>query len=249
MDAQKNFTQSKLNMPQTPIQYEGREEAMAVVPNYHAWILGAFEPYLGNTVAEVGAGTGNFSSLLIQKVSGRMIVVEPAAQMYPLLQERFAGNPRVTCEPYLFGDVVSRYKEALDAIVYVNVLEHVEHDLQEITMARDALKPGGHLCIFVPAMQSLYSTLDANVGHYRRYSKKQLTALVRDAGYEVVEVRYVDIVGILPWLLFIKLLRWPMTAGGTGLYDRLVVPIMSKVEYYVHPPIGKNLLIVGRKPL
>lgn|SRR3989344_3680361 len=239
-------------MTHPSVQYTGRdlEDAMSVAPpRYHAWILSHFEQYLGNTVAEVGAGSGNFSSQLLQKFKGTLIAVEPSAQMYPLLKRRFANDSRVVCEPHFFRDVALRYHDSLDSIVYVNVLEHVKNDLRELVLARDTLKPGGHICIFVPALPFLFSEFDASVGHYRRYMKRQLAALVREAGLEIVDLRYFDIAGILPWLLFMKILRHPLTSGSAGLYDTLIVPPMRKIESWFSPPIGKNLIVVGRKPL
>lgn len=239
-------------MSHSPIQYVGRdlEEAMSVAPpNYHAWILSQFEPYLGSTVAEVGAGSGNFSSQLVRKISGTLIAVEPYSQMFPLLERRFADNKRIVCEPYFFTDIASRYRGLIDSIVYVNVLEHVKDDLQELITARDTLKPGGHICIFVPALPFLFSEYDASVGHYRRYTKRPFARLMHEAGFEIVSLRYFDIAGIIPWLLFMKLLRQPLTSGSAGLYDRLVVPSMRKIESLISPPVGKNLIVVGRKPM
>ncbi|MFA6414379.1 MAG: class I SAM-dependent methyltransferase [Candidatus Paceibacterota bacterium] len=232
------------------IQYAGRDlEAMFSAPNYCAWILSQFEPYLGQTVAEVGAGSGNFSSELVKKVSGRLLLVEPSVQMFPLLEQRFAGNPRVTCEQHYFAEVALHYCGTLDSIVYVNVLEHVEDDRQELAEAYNALKPGGHLCVFVPALPLLFSEFDASVGHYRRYSRQQLAARMREAGFEIVKLRFFDFAGILPWLLFMKLLHWRLTPGSAGLYDRIVVPLMRKAESLISPPVGKNLMVVGRKPV
>src|SRR3989344_6615487 len=92
-------------MTHPSVQYTGRdlEDAMSVAPpRYHAWILSHFEQYLGNTVAEVGAGSGNFSSQLLQKFKGTLIAVEPSAQMYPLLKRRFANDSRVVGGPPFF---------------------------------------------------------------------------------------------------------------------------------------------------
>ena len=230
------------------VTYEGRDlEAMSFAPRYHAWVLSQFERYLGNVVAEVGAGSGNFSSQLIRKVAGTLIAIEPSVQMFPLLKRRFENEPRVVCEQNVFADVAPRYRGSLDAIVYVNVLEHVEDDLQELVQVYDALKPGGHICVFVPALPFLFSEFDASIGHYRRYTKRQLAACMRAAGFEIVKLKYFDIVGILPWLLFMKLLRWSVTSKGAGLYDRFVVPPMRKIESLMPPPLGKNLIVVGRK--
>jgi hypothetical protein len=47
--------------------YFGKDlEAMSFANNYHRWILSEFLPYLGSSVAEVGAGTGSFSSLILE---------------------------------------------------------------------------------------------------------------------------------------------------------------------------------------
>ena len=131
----------------------------------------------------------------------------------------------------------------------MNVLEHVENDRQELALARDVLTHGGHLCIFVPALPFLFSEYDASVGHYRRYTKRRLAMLMRDAGLEIVKLHYFDIVGILPWLLFMKFLRKPLTSGSARLYDRLIVPPMRRIESLITPPVGKNLIVVGRKPM
>lgn len=233
-------------------QCDGRylETAMSIVPpNYHAWILSTFEPYLKGTVAEVGAGSGNFSSHLLDKIEGKLIVIEPSEQMFPVLEKRFLGNPRIVCEKKYFEDIAPQYKDSFDSIVYVNVLEHVENDQRELSLAYDALKPGGTLCIFVPALQFLFSEYDASVGHYRRYHKNQLGKRMRDAGFEIRELKYFDIVGILPWLLLMKFLRLPLAPHSVLLYDQMIVPLMQKIESLVHPPIGKNLIVVGRKPV
>jgi SAM-dependent methyltransferase len=239
-------------MSTAQIQLDGREleTAMSIVPpNYHAWILSNFEPYLKGTVAEIGAGSGNFSSQLINKISGKLIAVEPSMQMFPLLERRFSGNPRVVCEQHYFEDIAPIYKNSLDSIVYVNVLEHVENDQKELSLACSALKPGGHLCIFVPALQFLFSEYDASVGHHRRYYKNQLGSRLRGAGFEIVELKYFDIVGILPWLLLMKLFRLSLVPNSVLMYDKMVVPLMRRIESLVHAPVGKNLIVVGRRPL
>ena len=64
--------------------------------------------------------------------------------------------------------------EPFDLIVYVNVLEHVQDDEQEIKKAAGLLAPGGRLAIAVPALQSIYGTVDMRSGHYRRYDSASL---------------------------------------------------------------------------
>ena len=92
-------------------------------------------------------------------------------------------------------------------MVYVNVLEHIENDKQELFYINQSLKTGGYVCIFVPALAWLYSDFDASIGHYRRYYKKQLIDLVEKAGFEIVKISYFDIMGIIPWFIFLRFLR------------------------------------------
>lgn len=227
-------------------QYFGRDlEAMSFARNYHAWILSELEPFLGRSVAEVGAGVGSFSSLLLGTGIERLDAFEPSRNMFPLLCDALTSDSRASAVNGFFGPetIETRY----DSVVYINVLEHIEDDAAELAAARDALVPGGHLLVFVPALPWLYSELDRQVGHFRRYRKSALLELVRAAGLSVVAQRYFDIAGVLPWYVNFTLLGNSIGAGSVSLYDRLVVPVMRIVEGIVRPPIGKNVLLVARR--
>ena len=100
----------------------------------------------------------------------------------------------------------------------------------------------------LPALQGLYSKADKELGHFRRYRKKSLRELVEQAGFEVRRIRYFDIAGIIPWYVYFVLMRRSIGRSPVSLYDRLVVPVMRPIERLITPPIGKNLLLVARKP-
>jgi hypothetical protein len=104
------------------------------------------------------------------------------------------------------------------------------------------------LLIFVPALPWLFSNLDRQVGHFRRYLKKDLERLTQQAGFTVVNSRYFDCAGILPWYINFVLLKNEIGGGSVTLYDKVVVPLMRVVERYWVPPVGKNILLVARKP-
>ena len=91
--------------------------------------------------------------------------------------------------------------------MYLNVLEHIADDSIELARAAAALRPGGALLVFGPAHEWLYCDLDYKAGHYRRYSLQRLGAVVTAAGFEVVSLRYFDVVGVLPYWVFYGLLR------------------------------------------
>ena len=228
--------------------YFGRDlEAMSFAKNYYKWIVDEFKPYLGQNVLEVGAGTGNFSELLMEHVK-RLVAFEPSENMYPLLKEHLARYPDVETVNSTFDREASKFEGLVDSIVYVNVLEHIENDEQELRNVYKTLRPGGHALLFVPALSFLYSNFDKSIGHYRRYHKKDFVQLVRQVGFKTRKVKYFDLVGVIPWYVIFVLLRRPMTGGKVSLYDKFVVPLMQKVEGCITPPVGKNLLLVVQKP-
>ena len=232
--------------PGKETQYFGKDlEAMSFAKNYHKWILAEFIPYLGSSVAEVGAGAGSFSTLVLETNISCLVAFEPSQNMFPLLQKSLKKDKRAKAINDFFGR--EKAGKCFDSILYNNVLEHIEDDASELARARDALNPEGHLLIFVPALPWLYSEVDRQVAHFRRYTKKNLVELTRRSGFSVVKARYFDVAGIIPWYVNFVLLKNSISSGSVSLYDRLVVPAMRVMEGLVPPPIGKNVLLIARK--
>ncbi len=228
--------------------YEGRDlEAMSFAKNYYRWLEGFFAPYFRGRGIEVGAGSGNFTEMLLTHDFESLVAIEPSAAMYTLLEERFSMNPKVTTHNKMLSEIYSEMPNSFETVVYINVLEHIENDTQELAYANQILKKNGHLCIFVPALPWLYSAFDARVGHYRRYYKKDLERLLDSNGFEIVHSSYFDIAGILPWLIFFTIGGLTLSSGKTKAYDRYVVPLVSRIEAYIPIPIGKNIIVVARK--
>lgn len=229
-----------------PVQYFGKDlEAMSFAVNYHRWILDCFLPYLRGTVAEVGAGMGSFSALLLGTPIERLVAFEPSDNMFPQLARALSPERRAEAVHGFFGEAAGTGR--FDAVLYVNVLEHIEDDAAELARAHAALKAGGHLLVFVPALPWLYSALDRQVGHFRRYLRPGLVRLVEQAGLQPVRARYFDIAGILPWYVNFVLLGNSIGGASVSAYDRLVVPLMRRVERLLPPFIGKNIVLVARK--
>lgn len=230
-------------------EYFGRDlEAMSFAVNYHRWILDEFRQFIGRTVVEVGAGTGNYTSLLLTTEPAMHYALEPAANVFARLAEKFAGVPNVRTLNGTLADLSGEIAGGADTILYVNVLEHIEDDRRELERARETLKPGGHLCVFVPALPWLHGTADVAFGHHRRYTRGGLERLVASSGFRILRLHYFDIAGILPWFVLFRVLKRPcFTAGQAQWYDRFAIPTLRRVESAVAPPTGKNLLLVARR--
>jgi 2-polyprenyl-3-methyl-5-hydroxy-6-metoxy-1,4-benzoquinol methylase len=225
-------------------------ERLGAADHFFSWALEDFMPYLRGRVLEVGAGIGTITRQLVGSDPDLFIVaLEPAGNVFSDLASFAALTPRVTAYQQTLRDYLYEVEEPFDAVVYLNVLEHVEDDTEELHLVVAALRPGGALLVFGPALEWLYSELDYNAGHYRRYSVTRLRALVRGAGLEVVSLRYFDVLGVLPYYVVYRLLRRPAISGSTmWVYDRLLVPLSRLLQQAVRrPPLGKNVVLVARK--
>lgn len=236
----------KYAIPEHKTEYFGKDlEAMSCADNYRRWILAEFLPYLRGSVAEVGAGVGSFSKLILEADVSRLTAFEPAGNMYTVLHESLQCDKRAQAVNAFFAHQPIR--QCFDSIVYINVLEHIKDDGFELSTVHATIAPQGHLLLFVPALPWLYSDFDRQIGHFRRYTKHSLTNLVEQAGFSVVKARYFDLAGIFPWYIHFTLLKNSMSKGCVALYDRLVVPGSRLAEKNLVPPLGKNLLVVARK--
>ncbi|MBF0308045.1 MAG: class I SAM-dependent methyltransferase [Magnetococcales bacterium] len=224
--------------------YDGDDlEVLSELPNYQQWILDSFRPHLRGCCWEIGAGLGAISALLLPHVE-RLHLVEPAPNLHRALQRRFADQPRVTLHA---GDAASFLADAAvprpDCVVMVNVLEHIEDDAATLRAIRQRLPAGGQLLLFVPALPFLFSRLDRELGHFRRYTRHNLRRLAEEAGFTIERLDYFDLLGILPWWLVNTLAgSTRFDPRATRLYDRVGVPLTRSLEGLVSPPLGKNLL-------
>ena len=231
--------------------YAGKDlEAMSFAVNYHRWILSIFDPYLGTRIVEVGAGTGSFSELLLERRLESLSLVEPSTAMYEQLCERLSSSQNVSTYNDIFGRVASQIRSSAkpDSIIYVNVLEHVEDDVNELRIIGDTLDSGGRLFIFVPALRWLHGSMDRQLDHFRRYMRSELEKKCVAAGFKVITSRYFDLFGVLPWWVKYKVLQSKkMEPGAVRFYDQRVVPIARTLESSLIPPLGKNVLLVAEK--
>lgn len=220
---------------------------MGIAENYPKWIVDEFSPFLHGDIADVGAGSGNFSQFLLRTKVESIHAFEPSARMHRLLEARYEKEERLRAVNAYVTDVVEEYRERFDAVVYNNVMEHVEDDEAELKAVYRMLKPGGCVLIYVPALQWLYSDFDKSLGHFRRYEKASGAQLLVKTGFAVHTAKYADVLGVLPWFVCMKVMGRKLSRGGVGLYDRIGVPLTRMIEKVVPMPLGKNLLLVGRK--
>jgi glycosyltransferase involved in cell wall biosynthesis len=222
--------------------------SMARANRYNHWILDQVKPYLGQRLLEAGAGIGNLSHLLVKRQ--RLLLVENESLYVSFLQQRFGqrDNVRVDAGDLTRADHFARWQgEQLDTVFCANVLERVEKDDDVLRRFCDLLVPGGHCVIVVPAGQWLYTSMDAGIGRYRRYTVDVLRQRMTEAGFEVAFHKQFSRLGALGWAFAGHLLkRRNINPRQMILFDRLLP--LAKVLEHVLPVPGMSLIMVGRKP-
>ena len=237
---------------QTQKQYAADDlETMSEAVRYQRHIFGLVRPHLGSHVLEVGCGIGTMSRQILDTNQAlQLVCIEPNANCARRASEELKGQPRVAIRKVHLEECVRAdlQAERFDTIVCVNVLEHIEDDVQALTLFREVVAgTDGKVLIFVPAVQRIYGPHDAALGHHRRYSRQSLTAAFTAAGLVTESIRYTNPIGLLGWMYNLYVSgNTEHTSGQVRLFDRLVAPWALPLERIVTPPIGLSLFAVGR---
>lgn len=133
-------------------------------------------------VLEVGAGQGAVGVRLARRY--HYVGVEPDERSYAVAERRVGARGTV-----LHCDVAAIAPgERFDLVCAFEVLEHIDDDAQALRGWRSRLRSGGHLLISVPAHARRFGLADRRVGHFRRYDRAPLEALLRSTGFGDVRV-------------------------------------------------------------
>ena len=164
------------------------------------------------------------------------------------LEAAIAAGALPACCQARAGTIQSLSREArFDAILYVDVLEHVADDAAELRAAARLLRrPGGALIILAPAHRWLYSPFDRAIGHQRRYTRRSLER-VMPAGLTRLTLRYLDSVGLLASAGNRFVLRRSLpTERDIARWDRLMVPLSRRLDRWLGFRVGKSLVGIWR---
>ncbi len=220
-------------------------EDLRTAANYADWLITLTEPWLGDDPLEIGSGLGDAAALWAAG-SRPMTASEADPGRLALLRERFAGHPSVQVRELT---VPIRETAEYSAVVALNVLEHIEDDVEALRDFARLVRPGGRIVLVVPAFEKAMSDFDREIGHFRRYQVSSMESALRAAELRPVKVHYVNSLGLFGWLVFIKALGGrPQNGLPLKIYDRLVVPVLRRVEPRLRVPFGQSVLAVAERP-
>ena len=226
------------------IDYDGWELPLFdLSKNFRKYQFDLIKEFVSGNVAEIGPGNGIILKLYLDHCD-KLDLFEPDKNLYSKLNDKFSNYKKIT----VINDELNTSSNIYDVILYLDVLEHIEDYEKEILKAHNALKKGGYLLINVPAFQFLYSDFDKDVGHFRRYSKKDITNLCSNYNLDINKLKYYDSIGF--FLSFLS----KMTRSNykknfekkIKIWDSLI-PFSRILDKIFISYFGKSLLIVIKK--
>jgi len=227
-------------------------EALASADRFNEWMYDTIKTFCPGPVFEIGSGIGNISSFFVR--DGQTIFLSDLRPEYcDLLSKKFKGQPHLLgleqmdlVDP-LFDQKYMHLFEQFQSVYALNVVEHIEDDALAMQNAVKLLKKGGQITILVPAFAFLFNAFDTELGHYRRYNKKTLSALFQKTNLQITHKQYFNLPAILGWFWYGTVLKKKIIPEGpVRTYDKLV-PIFKWADRLVWNQVGNTVILVGKK--
>lgn len=217
--------------------------------NYNRWIYDNIQSFIGEDILEIGAGIGNITDFMIFRKRLTLIDINQHYIDYLNAKYSFRDDSNFCAFNTDIQDIQSSPLAArkFDTVICLNILEHLKNDLQAVQNMSSILQPQGRLIILVPALKTLYGSMDISFEHYRRYNKKDLKALIHGQNLRIVKFYYMNFLGLLGWFFNGRILtKKELPENQTKLFDTLV-PFLCFAEKIISPPLGQSLILIAQK--
>jgi SAM-dependent methyltransferase len=197
---------------------------------------------------DVGSGTG-FEARYLSAKGLPTIGVEPSHA------GAVAGARRGVLSFCASLEQLQLPNSSLENVSMLDVLEHLDNRENLLAEVHRLLTSDGRLVLTVPALTSLWSQFDVDLGHYLRYNKRSIKKELESNGFEVIRMGYFFALTVLP--LFVlralphrlgvrKAVGTEATLGASGgILGRVATWIERAIA--MKTPIGSSLLVVARK--
>jgi len=156
------------------------------------------------------------------------------------------------------GEKLPFQDQAFDAIVGLDIFEHIKDDEAAFAESFRTLRPGGILVLSVPAFRFLWGPHDVALHHHRRYRSSEIRSRLAAAGFEPVRVGY-SVFFLFPivvlWRIFEKRKKGPAKASLVKVPEwgnRFLVGIQNLEAALIERfdlPWGSSVIAVARRPL
>jgi SAM-dependent methyltransferase len=229
-------------------KYGGSELGLfAAMENWKTYLSRQIRPFLRGDILEVGAGIGSNIRFLEDGGNGRWVCLEPDADLHRQLLKNIAEADSRRKYDAICGTLATLAGQQFDTIIYIEVLEHIANDREELNEAASHLRNGGRLIVVAPAHQLLFSAFDVAIGHFRRYNRAMVRNLT-PASLQLEQIKYLDCVGMILSAANAFILRQSMpTKAQLGFWDGWMVPLSRLFDRLFLYSVGKTIIAIWRK--
>ena len=220
-------------------------ESMNQADWYNKWTMNKIKSFLTGKILEIGCGIGNFTKTLLEfgQVYGIDIREDYVNETKKILKTNGAkiGLGDIEKGGYFFRG------EKFDSIVCINVLEHIRDDVRALRNMYNLLKKGGVLILIIPAHPFLYGEIDRAIGHFRRYTKKDISFKLDEYGFYIQKFRTLNFIGAIGWFISGRILKNKIVDQSKIKFFNLLAPFFLRIEDMIEPVFGTSFLIIARK--
>lgn len=214
--------------------------------NWKKYFSNQIRPHIRGKVLEVGAGIGNNTATINDGTASTWLLLEPDPAMAASIEQNIQHKlypPNTRSKKGTVNDI----DEPFDTIIYIDVLEHIENDSEELKKAKDLLNENGKLIVLSPAFRLLFSPFDKAIGHYRRYNRRMFKKIT-PAETDMISCRYYDSMGYFASLvnkLFLK--QKAPTMRQVVFWDRRIVPVSTVMDKIFFHSFGKSIVAIWKR--
>jgi SAM-dependent methyltransferase len=207
-------------------------------------------------ILDCGCGTGANLTLLTQFGSAYGFDISPVGLgIGRALGRRNLARAQVTAAPFA--------SETFDVVTSFDVLYALGKEDERKALAEmfRLTRPGGFVLINVAALELLRGDHSVLSHEVRRYSRRSLDALVREAGFIVERLTYTNSALVVPLLAVRSFQRWRGLAPEAEAHREITIPmapvnaVLSVALYleslwllWFNSACGSSLLCLARKP-
>lgn len=227
--------------------FNNRLEGLENANNFTEWLFEKYSNYLRGNILEISSGIGTYSKKIIKKTGENIELTEFNDLQVEFLKRSINGVIVNKLDLNNKQDFIKIGQNKFDVIICSNVLEHVKDDNLALHEIYKLLKKSGILVLIVPNDPKLFSEQDKILGHYRRYTKKEVIKKSEKNRFQIVKISNFNFLGRLGWKITANSNSKNHNVNLLKIFNSLI-PLIKKVDDSIFSRInGLSIIAILKK--